>query len=148
MALYHTNELVFDLPASLKDKTHHLFSLSDDGPSPFNLVISRHDVALEETLESYGARLAAEVAKALPKFELKGSGVIMVAGQPSWGLEYRWQNQGQWLHQRQANVFYQPAADRKQVVQITATVAGEFTDDWKQILADILGSMRLRPPVA
>lgn len=144
MANYHTNELIFDLPEILKDKTHHIFTVSEEGPSPFNLVISKLDVGLEDTLESYGARLAAEVAKALPNFQLIGSGLIMVAGQPSWGLEYRWQNQGQWLHQRQASLFQYPEPGRKQAIQVTATVAGEFTDEWKQMLSLILGSIRLR----
>jgi len=52
MAAYHTNELSFDLPEAIKDKTHHIFSLTDAGPSPFNLVISRHPIGDEETLEA------------------------------------------------------------------------------------------------
>jgi hypothetical protein len=148
MAAYHTNELSFDLPEDFKDKTHHIFSLTDAGPSPFNLVISRHPIGDEETLETYGERLASELAQSLPKFELIRSRLILVAGQAGWGLEYRWLNQGQWLHQRQATLFHEADAGARLAVQFTATVAGDFSDRWKQVFADILGSIRLRPTEA
>lgn len=145
MATYHTNELMFELPANLKDKTHHIFSLTDEGPSPFSLVISRHPIGEEETLESYGQRLASELGQSLPRFELIGSRLIFVAGRSSWGLEYRWLNQGQWLHQRQAILFHQVKAGERLAVQVTATVAGEFSERWKQAFTAILGSIQLRP---
>lgn len=144
MTLYHTNELIFDLPDALKDKTHHIFSLTDDGPSEFNLVISRNPIGNDDTLHSYGARLQTELAKALPRFELIASGIILVADAHCWGLEYRWLNQGQWLHQRQASLFHRTAPGCRQVVQITATVLGEFTEHWREVFETMLGSIRLR----
>ncbi len=144
MTLYYTNELVFDLPDQLKDKTFHIFSLSDDGPSEFNLVISRSGIDQDESLESYGIRLKAEMEKALPKFQSISSGVIVVAGISCWGMDYRWLNEGQWLHQRQANLFHQHAPGQRQVVQITATALGEFTQHWKDVFSSVLGSIRLR----
>jgi hypothetical protein len=148
MTTYFTNELSFDLPEALKDKTHHIFSLTDDGPSPFNLVISRHPIGDEDTLESYGRRLTAELQQALPKFDLIGTSTILVAGQTGWGLEYRWLNQGQWLHQRQATLFHQADSGARLAVQFTATVPGDFSDRWKQEFAAILGSIRLRRPAS
>lgn len=144
MTLYHMNELIFELPDVLKDKTHHIFSLTDDGPSDFNLVISRNAIGSEETLQSYGTRLQAELAKALPRFEAIWSGTLLVADAPCWGLDYRWLNQGQWLHQRQASLFHEIGPDRRQVMQITATVRGEFTAHWRAVFDTMLGSMRLR----
>jgi hypothetical protein len=40
-----TNELSFVRPEALKDKTHQLLTLTDIGPSPFSLVISRSQVS-------------------------------------------------------------------------------------------------------
>jgi hypothetical protein len=144
MATYYTNELVFDLPDELKDKTHHIFSLVDEGPSEFNVVISRHPVGDTETLESYGCRLQTEMEKALPHFKLLGSHTIIVAGILGWGLEYRWMNQGQWLHQRQVSLLHQLTPGQRQVVQVTATATGEFTTAWKERFTSLLGSIRLR----
>ncbi|MCX7111602.1 MAG: DcrB-related protein [Candidatus Methylumidiphilus sp.] len=145
MPTYYTNELIFDLPEGLKDKTYHIFSISEDGPSEFNLVISRNPISNEETLESYGRRLKTEMEKALPNFKSHGCGIILVAGMPCWGLEYSWQNQAQWLHQRQVNLFHEVKSGQRQVLQITATVVGEFTQHWKDTFASVLGSLRMRP---
>jgi hypothetical protein len=146
MPTHITNELTFDLPDVLKDKTHHIFSVTDEGPSAFSVVISKSAVGDEETLQSYGERLAAELKRSLPRFESISARAILISDQPAWGLEYRWLNQGQWLHQRQANLFHVPESGRKQMIQITATVAGQFTDEWKRVFATLLGSIRMRPP--
>ena len=55
--MYHANHATFELPAQLKDKTMHMFTLRDDGPSEFNVVVSHADVKPEERLDQFGERL-------------------------------------------------------------------------------------------
>jgi len=143
MALYQTNELIFDLPDSLKDKTHHIFSLTDDGPSPFTLVISRHSVAVDETLNAYGDRLIGEMRKALPAFELQDRTLTLVAGEPALRLAYHWGQNGQKLHQIQVTVFRIAALNRKQAIQFTATGHDDISPDWQSSFAQIVASIRL-----
>lgn len=144
MVMYYTNEFIFELPEILKDKTNHIFSITDDGPSPFNLVISRNPIDKEQTLQTYGLRLRSELEKALPNFQLSKEGVMIIAGNQTWGLDYRWLNQGQWLHQRQISFFHEANPNQRQIIQITGTAVGQFTEQWVEVFSGILGSIRLR----
>jgi hypothetical protein len=69
-AMYHANHATFELPAQLKDKTMHMFTLRDDGPSEFNVVVSHADVKPEEQLDQFGERLTKELTRVLPRFQL------------------------------------------------------------------------------
>jgi hypothetical protein len=148
MARYRTNELEFDLPEALEDKTHHIFSLPGEGPSAFSLVISHSPVAPEENIQSYGERLVAELQRSLPQFSLLNQRPGMIGDHPCWAIDYRWKNQGQWLHQRQANIFYSSDSGKPMVLQMTTTVTGEFTEQWSEMFLDILQSLQFRSPDA
>ncbi len=144
MALYYTNELTFDLPEPLIDKTHHIFSLTQEGPSEFNLVISRHPIKQGETLPSYGDRLVTEMEKTLPQFELLAKNDIIVAKHSALKLSYSWVQQGQVLHQIQVSFFYCPIPSQQQIIQITATTLNKFSNEWEQTFVKLLDSVRLR----
>ena len=90
--MYHANHATFELPAQLKDKTMHMFTLRDDGPSEFNVVVSHADVKPEESLDQFGDRLAQELTRALPRFQLKAMTERLVDGAPALELAYSWRN--------------------------------------------------------
>lgn len=144
MPRHYTNELVFDLPDPLIDVTHHIFSLAEEGPSEFNLVINHHAIEQDESLQGYGSRLTAEMEKSLPQYQLHASGSMKVADQDALWLIYSWVQHNQKLHQAQANFFLEKDPGKRQVIQITATTLGRFTDEWKQTFETLLSSVKLR----
>ncbi|MFP5393111.1 MAG: DcrB-related protein, partial [Gammaproteobacteria bacterium] len=80
MSQYNLNEASFDLHPRMKDRTVNQFILNDDGPSDFSFVISRAEDFVETTIEAFAYRLATELRKALPKFELLGQRDLEVGG--------------------------------------------------------------------
>jgi hypothetical protein len=144
MPQHYTNELIFDLPEQFIDTTHHIFSLTKDGPSEFNMVISQNDIEPDETLQSYGDKLKAELAKSLPNFEPQDFKDMEVADQDALWLAFSWNQQGQKLHQAQANFIYVKEPEKRQLIQITATSLDTFSDEWKQTFETFLASVKLR----
>jgi hypothetical protein len=144
MPLHYTNELIFDLPEPLIDMTHHIFSLTEEGPSEFNIVINQHKIDKDESLQGHGSKLTAEMEKSLPHYQLHARGNMKVAGQDALWLIYSWAQHGQKLHQVQVNFFYDKEPGQRQVIQITATTLGSFSDEWKQAFETFLASVKLR----
>ena len=60
-----TNELSFVRPENLKDKTFHVFTLTDIGPSPFSLVVGRSPAEQDADLETLAQQLLGELKKTL-----------------------------------------------------------------------------------
>jgi len=50
MPTYYANDLIFDIPDTLKDQTTHILTVNEDGPSPFNITIARKTIAPDETV--------------------------------------------------------------------------------------------------
>jgi len=150
MPLHCTNELIFDLPEPLIDVTHHIFSLTEEGPSEFNLVINHHAIEQDESLQNYGSKLSAEMEKSLPHYRLHASGNMTVADQDAIWLIYSWVQHSQNLHQAQVNFFLDKGRGKRQVIQITATTIGGFSDKWKLTFETFLAGVTLRqaPPTA
>lgn len=150
MPRHYTNELIFDLPEPLIDVTHHIFSLTEEGPSEFNLVINHHAIEQDESLQNYGSKLTAEMEKSLPQYQLHASGSMKVADQDAIWLIYSWVQHSQNLHQAQVNFFLDKEHGKRQVIQITATTLGGFSDKWKQTFETFLAGVKLRqaPPLA
>ena len=48
MPTYYANDLIFDIPDTLKDQTTHILTVNEDGPSPFNITIARKTIAPDE----------------------------------------------------------------------------------------------------
>jgi hypothetical protein len=143
--LYHTNDLSFDLPARLKDKTMHMFTLNDQGPSEFSMVLSHADTLPEEELDDFSARLIQEMGRALPKFQLRHSKESLLDGGAAIDLAYSWRKDGIFMHQRQVITLTQGVApDSTRAVMIAATCLGSFGDEWNQTFDRLLASVRLR----
>lgn len=146
---YHANSATFELPKRLKDKTVHMFTLTDDGPNEFSMVISHADVNPDEELEDFGNRLLAEFGRALPRFQLRGMSEREIDGRPAMELAYSWRNDGHFMHQRQIIVFVQgPKEGTVQAMMIGGTCLNAFTDEWNAALDEFLGTVKLRNPVA
>jgi hypothetical protein len=148
-AMYHANHATFELPAQLKDKTMHMFTLRDDGPSEFNVVVSHADVKPEERLEQFGERLTKELTRALPRFQLKALTERTVDGSPALELAYSWRNEAGFMHQRQVITLVQGSRPGTiEAMLMAATCLREFSDDWNAAFDAIVDSIRLRRPLA
>ncbi|MDM5176221.1 DcrB-related protein [Massilia sp. DJPM01] len=148
MSQYNLNEASFDLHPSLKDRTVNQFIINDDGPSDFSFVISRAEDFTETTVDAFALRLASELRKALPKFELLGKRDLTVDGSAAVELHYTWRNGDSELHQRQVAVFVQAAsAVSSKALLLTGTSHGAFKDEWNTAFETMLGSMHLHAPV-
>ena len=58
---YALDEGSFALPLLLRDQSIQIFTLSGDGPSEFNLVITRADVDSTDNMEKIAGRLNNEL---------------------------------------------------------------------------------------
>ncbi|WP_198116805.1 DcrB-related protein [Massilia rhizosphaerae] len=147
--LYHANHATFELPAQLKDKTMHMFTLRDDGPSEFNVVVSHADVQPEENLDQFGDRLAKELTRALPGFQMKAMSGRSVDGAPALELAYRWRNEAGVMHQRQVVTLVQGSKPgTTEAMLVAATCLREFSDAWNATFDALVDSIRLRRPLA
>jgi len=144
MPIHHTNELIFDIPDEFIDKTSHIFSLSHDGPSEFNIVITHHPIGLNETLQTYANQMITELKKALPQFQLISNDTEVIAEQPALKIVYSWFQENQTLYQIQVSFFSVDHLDKRQVIQITATSLNMLSEKWDKVFANILNSIKLR----
>jgi hypothetical protein len=149
MPQYHANSATFELPDRLKDKTMHMFTLSDDGPSDFSMVISHADTQPGEQLQDFGTRLMNELGRALPRFQLRTMNERLLDGTPAIELAYSWRNDGHFMHQRQVIGLVEGAAEGTvQAILIAATCQKPFTEEWHATFDQMLDSVRLRRPLA
>jgi hypothetical protein len=147
--LYHADHATFALPAQLKDKTMHMFTLRDDGPSEFNVVVSHADVKPDESLDQFGDRLAKELTRALPRFQLKALTGRRVDGAPALELAYSWRNEAGTMHQRQIITLVEGSKPGTiEALLVAATCLREFSAEWNAAFDAIVDSMRLRRPLA
>lgn len=146
---YHADSATFELPAGLKDKTMHMFTLQDEGPSAFSVVISQADTQPEEQLDDFGSRLIKELERALPKFQLRGMKERKLDASPAVELAYSWRNEGIFMHQRQAITLVDGAVPgNKQAMLIAATCNQAFSDEWNAAFDQLLDSVKLRRPLS
>jgi hypothetical protein len=145
---YHTNEISFDLPPGLKDKTHHVFTITDNGPSPFTLVISQSSIEAEDTLDAIAKRLVLELGRSLQQFRsIRQAEPIEVAGQQGCMLEYSWVQQGVKMQQKQVCLLRE-SVERRQLIQIAATSTNQGSQGlaWALRFEQILATVQFRQP--
>ncbi|MEX5687692.1 DcrB-related protein [Pseudomonas silesiensis] len=119
---FHTNELSFVRPSTLKDKTFHVFTLTDIGPSPFSLVVGRSQVESGSDLETMAQQLLGELKKSLSHVEwIEPVTPVKVAGVDARRVEFRWRQQGQPVHQLQLIFLHQDEHQQPLLMQITGT---------------------------
>jgi len=128
---YRTNELTFNLPDGLLDRTVNIFSLTDEGPSEFGLVVTRVPLKAGQSLHSYAATQVAEMRTRMPQFVLIHEIEGVVRGQPAMLLEFTWRSESMTLHQRQVS-FRMNALGGPVVVMMTGTCRDRFSPKWNK----------------
>jgi hypothetical protein len=142
---YQTNEAIFTLPESLRDKTVHMFVLNEERPNEFSVVVSRSSVPAAETLDEHMQRLKAELSATLPKFQLMDMIDRQYDGCPAAELQYRWSNNGMPMYQRQSvSLIKSSIANHHAALMITATCPRPFSEEWDQAFNELLDSVRIR----
>ncbi len=146
---YHTNHATFELPAQLKDKTMHMFTLADEGPSEFSVVMSHADAQGDDSLVNFADRLVAELGNSLPDFRLLNRVERTVDETPAVELAYRWRSAGHLMHQRQViTMLPRTEAGEVKAMLIAATCLSQFTDEWNAAFDGMLASVKLRHKTA
>jgi hypothetical protein len=146
VALYRANDFSLDLPADLKDKTVHIFSLTDDQPSEFSLVIARDSLHDGEDLAGYLTRQRALFTRKLPGFELLQDREVLVDGRPGVEADHAWRAAEGRMHQRQvALVAEDRRGGRPQVLLFTATCKDTISVRWERAFAEMVKTIRLQP---
>lgn len=142
---YHTNHATFVLPRQLKDKTVHIFTSNENGPSEFSVVISHANVQPDETLSDFAQRLVQEMEKGLATFALARSVERSIDDAAAIELHYSWRNDGSFLHQRQLITLVPGATPgSRQAMMVGATCMRAFTDEWNAAFDGMLAGMALR----
>jgi hypothetical protein len=146
------DEATLALPTALKDKTLHVFSLTDDGPSEFSLVVGRGDAGKGGSLQDFAHRLIGELRKSLPRFDLEvqktnrigdaceGKGVDAIE------LSYGWHNNMVPMRQRQTLTLVEGHAGQVQALMITATCTQSFDPKWHQVYDQVIRETRVHQP--
>ncbi len=140
MGTYHLQEGAFQLPEILKDKTVHMFTISEgNDPSPFSFVISREKHDAFEDIAGYFRKQWVKLRQALPDLELLSQVTTNVSRQPAIRAEFEWISNGVLLHQTQVCFL-----NGDSVVTLTATAKKAMTPEWDRAFATIVESFRLR----
>lgn len=144
---FHTNELSFLRPENLKDKTFHVFTLTDIGPSPFSFVVGRSPAPESADLETMAQQLLTELKKSLAHIEwVEPVSPAVVAGVEARQVEFRWRQQGQPVHQRQLIFLHHDEQRRPLLMQITGTSNNPkgMTPEERAAFDEIVETLELR----
>jgi len=116
------NEVSFVRPESLKDKTFHVFTLTDIGISPFSLVVGRSPAQTDDDLETLAQQLLVELKKSLAHVQwIEPVSPVRVARLDARRVEFRWRQQGQPVHQVQVIFMHHDEHKRPLLMQVTGT---------------------------
>jgi len=92
------------LARGLKDKTIHILSLTDQGPSGMSVVVTRERVEPTDTLDAYALRQFKILRQQLPMFRMAEATKLEVDKQPARQVDFFFQARGLDV-QRQTTVF-------------------------------------------
>lgn len=144
MSTHYTNELICDLPQNMFDATHHMFRVSEDGPSDFNIVISRSKAEKDDCLEDFGSKLIEEMKKTLPKCIINSNGNMKVADQDAFWFICSTVYEGRRIFQAHVIFFHNKENGVREAIQVSATSLGKFSAEGKQTFENFLASIKFR----
>ncbi|OJH38154.1 DcrB-related protein [Cystobacter ferrugineus] len=145
MPLYLTNEVSLQLPDELIDKTINIFSLSDDSPSEFSLVIARDQLQAGERLGNLADKQLRQLSSRLQDFKLLRRDDVMIDHHPALSADYQWHSQNGLLHQRQITLLTnEQTKNGRVVITITATFKSTPLPYWEEKFTAILKGLQLR----
>lgn len=145
---FQTNELNFIRPTGFKDKTFHIFTLTDIGPSPLSVVIGRTVVAEGSDLEILAQELLADLKRALSHLEwIEHLAPAEAAGVQARRMEFKWRQQGQPVHQIQIVFLHLDELRQPLLMQVTGTSNNPkgMTPEEKSLFWALVASLELRP---
>jgi hypothetical protein len=144
-----TNELSFVRPLGFKDKTFHVFTLTDIGPSPLSVVVGRSVVEGDADLETVAQQLLKELGKSLSHLQwVEPLFPTQIAGVDARQVEFKWRQQGQPVHQLQVIFLHQDEQQQPLLMQITGTSngTGGMTPEERAAFFSIIETLELRRP--
>lgn len=144
---FQTNELSFVRPPGFKDKTFHVFTLTDIGPSPLSVVIGRTPIESDSDLESMAQQLLADLKKALSHLEwVEPLSPAELAGVEARRVEFKWRQQGQPVHQLQLIFLHHDELRQPLLMQITGTSNNPkgMTSEERSAFYELVESLELR----
>lgn len=141
MAIHHANEFIVALPEQLKDRTIQMFTISEDGPSDFNIVVSRERARVGETLDRFAERLTTALISQMPMFRVLRKEPAQLDNQPAITMDYTWLSREGPMFQRQV-IFYVRASNM--MIAITGTCRERQAAKWEPLYKEFLANMRLR----
>jgi hypothetical protein len=144
---FQTNELSFVRPPGFKDKTFHVFTLTDIGPSPLSVVIGRTPIENDSDLETMSQQLLADLKKALSHLEwVEPLSPAELAGVEARRVEFKWRQQGQPVHQLQLIFLHHDELRQPLLMQITGTSNNPkgMTSEERSAFYELVESLELR----
>jgi hypothetical protein len=139
---HRTNELSFERPDWLFDRTYHLFTVAPEGPSPFSVVISKLPIE-DETLEEMVDRIVHDLQHSLDAFTLNLRKSDKVAGEDAVILQFEWTQEGRQLFQRQAALIREGPSGRL-LHQVAATATSDARPRHVAGFTELLATLRFR----
>lgn len=135
---YHTDDLVLELPAELRDRTIHVIEWDVEG-AKVALTIQRETASEDKTLSDQVAIALTEYRRNLAAFKLETDDTIEAAGVEVRRVRFRWKHEAAALHHHQA---FFAAGGRFFVLTATGPVAVAKRID--ETLESALENLRLR----
>lgn len=139
---HQTNELSFERPEWLLDRTNHIFAVTAEGPSPFNIVMSRTSIE-DETLDQMTERVLRELGTTLEAFDARSPQITTVASRQAMLIEFDWLQNGQRLYQRQA-LLIEERPEGRVLHQIAATASADARQGHVAGFNALLTTLRFR----
>ena len=140
MSVFHANEFLANLPDALKDKTINMFTLTDEGPSEFSVVVSR-DRYKNDDLDAYIERQVAALLPRMPLFKVTKRERIVIDKQPALLIDCTWQSPQGKLFQRQVAIYFKPTSH---MLLITGSCKDPIKPRWEALFNEFLANFRLR----
>lgn len=141
MTTYNANEFVCTLPDELKDRTLNVFALRDDGPSDFNLVVSRDELSVGETPEAYIAKQLRMLSERVAGVTIVAQSRVLVDGEPAVLVDFYWSAPEGTMYQRQVTVQVPGSA---RVVVLTGTTRQPLAGRYEQMMNGVLADLHFR----
>lgn len=127
----------------------HMFTVSDDGPNDFSVLMSHADARGSTSLIDFAHALVEQLKQALPSFRLTSTTDFTLDDEPAIELAYRWRSDGGQMYQRQAITFVPgPDTGSVQALLIAASAPIPFSQEWNAVFDGMLASVKLRHKLA
>jgi hypothetical protein len=119
MNIYQANDFVVKLPDGFKDKTVHIFSLTDEGPSDVGLVVVRDRMRSGQDLDTFLDLQFEAILRRMPLFRLLRREPFVLDRQPARLTDCVWHPPEGLTFQRQVAVALKTAPQNVLLASVT-----------------------------